>query len=88
MEKENWIDEVLNITNGLAPVIPDVRLFSRIQQKIKTQKIVAPSWLWFAAASFAVLISINIKMVFFKSNIEKAGMKSVASSLSNSNQLY
>lgn len=88
MEKENWIEDVFNSTDGMVKVQPDDGLFSRIQHKIKAQNRVAIPWLWLAAASLAILISINIKMLFFKSDAKNEELKSVASFLSNSNQLY
>ena len=32
MEKEHWINEVLESTNGIKLVLPDAQLFAKIQQ--------------------------------------------------------
>ena len=35
METENWINEVLNSTNGMMKVVPDDSLFSQIENRIQ-----------------------------------------------------
>lgn len=88
MEKENWINEILESTNGIVAVVPDANLFSKIQKRIKSDNTISTKWVWLAAASIMLLISVNIKFVCFKSNKEKASTESIAASLSKSNQLY
>lgn len=88
MEKETWINEILESTNGRTAVAPNANLFSKIQKKIKTENTVSSQWAWLAAASIAILISLNIRLVFFKSTKGKAATEMIAASLSKSNQLY
>ncbi len=88
MEKEYWINEILESTNGIVAVVPDANLFSKIQKRIKSDNTISTKWVWLAAASIMLLISVNIKFVCFKSNKEKASTESIAASLSKSNQLY
>ena len=88
METENWINEILESTAGMQPAIPSDALFSRIQNSLQEEKTIAPQWVWLAAASIAILVSINVKLVFFKSHKEKSATESYASSLTKSNQLY
>jgi hypothetical protein len=89
MEKETWIDEVLNSTNGITPVLPDAKLFSKIQNRIKKTETVSPQWLWLAAASLALLLTLNIKIIYSsKSKSRKTPTEKIAADMSNTNQLY
>lgn len=88
METEKWINEILNSTDGMTQVVPDDELFSKIQNRIKNENTLPNPWIWLAAASFAVLITLNIKFVF--SNTDKANNQTelLASSITETNQLY
>jgi hypothetical protein len=88
MEKETWITEVYNSTKGKTLVVPDDTLFSKIQNKIRKENTVAPQWIWLAAASLAILISLNIKIIFKKTNSETSKTETVFHTLSKTNQLY
>jgi hypothetical protein len=88
MEKETWINEVLESAQGLTPAIPNTQLFSKIQTKIKKENILATQWVWTAAASMAILIVLNFTLVSFKTKKEKTATQILASQLSKSNQLY
>jgi hypothetical protein len=87
MEKENWIEDVLNSSNGIVKIIPDQMLFNKIQQKIQAKKIISNQLIWFAAASFVILFSLNIKIVFSKSK-KAIDTELIASSISKNNQFY
>ncbi|MGK4567963.1 hypothetical protein [Flavobacterium sp. 3HN19-14] len=88
MEKQNWIEEVLNSTNGMRQATPDESLFLKVQNRIRNRETVPAKWLWTAAASFLLLLALNFTML--NSKIEKpedaAGM--IASGISRTNQLY
>ena len=88
MEANNWINEVIESTNGITKVTPKQALFSKIQNKISVQSSVSNQWIWIAAASFAVLVSLNIKFIFSNSNKSEVPTETIISSVSNSNQLY
>jgi len=88
METENWINEILQSTEGMQPAVPNDALFSKIQNRLQEEKTIAPQWIWLAAASIAILVSINVKLVFFKSQKEKSATELYAASLTKSNQLY
>ena len=88
MEKENWIESVLNSTDGSIKATPKTELFSKIGRRIQSHEMVSPKIIWLAAASLALLFLLNAKMVFGKSKANKSSIESVASSLSSSNQLY
>ena len=90
METENWINEILNSTNGMTQVEPSADLFSKIQQRIYFKKdTVSSKTVWLMAASIVLLISINI--VAFRTNKTKTSDNSettIAATLTKSNQLY
>jgi hypothetical protein len=88
MEQEKWINSILNSTDGITQVAPDDLLFSKIQNKIKEQNVVSNKWIWIAAASFAVLFSLNFKVIFSESRKSNNDTEMLASSIYNSNQLY
>jgi bacteriorhodopsin len=88
METENWINEVLNSTNGMMKVIPDDSLYSKIENRIQKQTTIPSQWLWVAAASFTILLSLNIKLILTKLNQSNNQTELLASSISKTNQLY
>ncbi len=89
MEQENWIQNVLNSTNGMTSVKPSDDLLSKIQQKIKQQEKVSPSTVWLVAASIAVLVLLNITFLNGESKAkENAAKVYLEDTLNKSNQLY
>jgi hypothetical protein len=88
MKTENWTTEIMESTNGMMKMIPNKLLFDKIQNKINLETKVSNKWIFVAAATFALLISINIKLL--KSNLVKTDTQSetVISTISNTNQLY
>jgi prophage maintenance system killer protein len=87
MERENWIQNVLNSTNGMTTVTPNADLLSRIQQKIKQQEKVSPKTVWLIAASIAVLVTINFALLSNKAK-ENTATVYLENTLNKSNQLY
>lgn len=89
MEKEKWIENILNSTNGITPVTPSTDLFSKIQQKIKKQDTISAKTLWLVAASIAALVLLNVSIINSKSNGTKyATTAYLEMTLNQSNQLY
>ena len=88
MEANNWINDILNSSNGITKVTPDALLFSKIQNRINIQNTVSGRWIWIAAASFIILVSLNIKMLLSNTTKPSASTETIVSSVSNSNQLY
>jgi len=88
MEKENWINSIINSTDGITKVIPDEQLFSKIQSRIINKEVIGTRWLWLAAASFALLFLLNAKAIADKNRNVVSPIESIAANLSNSNQLY
>jgi hypothetical protein len=88
MEANNWINDVLNSSNGITKVVPDALLFSKIQNRISIQNTVSSQWIWIAAASFTILVSLNVKMLLSNNTKTSTPTETIVSSVSNSNQLY
>ena len=89
MEKDNWIENILNSTNGITPVTPSDDLFSKIQQKIQQEAKVSPKTLWLVAASIAVLVLLNVSIITSKTKSEKNSTAAyLEMTVNKSNQLY
>jgi hypothetical protein len=88
MEANNWTNDILNSSNGITKVTPDALLFSKIQNRISIQNTVSSQWIWIAAASFTILVSLNVKMLLSNTTKTVAPTETIVLSVSNSNQLY
>ena len=88
MEANNWTNEILNSSNGITKVIPDALLFSKIQNKISVENTISSRWIWIAAASFTILVSLNVKMLLSNATKSSVFKETIVSSVSNSNLLY
>ncbi|MBU2060333.1 MAG: hypothetical protein KKH44_00590 [Bacteroidetes bacterium] len=71
MEKENWINEILSSTDKIVKVLPSDGLYAKIESQIQQQKTVETKWVWLAAASMLLLVSLNIKIVSNELKSEK-----------------
>jgi hypothetical protein len=87
MEKEQWINEVLNSTEGMVKISPDAALFFKIQNRINDTKL-SSRWIWLAAASFLILVSLNMNFVFGEADGKENQTEVLASTIAKSNQLY
>ena len=88
METENWINEILNSSDGITKVAPNAALFSKIQMKINNQNSISKQWIWLAAASFTLLLSLNVKFIYSNKTNSTKETESIISSVSSNNQLY
>lgn len=88
MERETWINEILSSTECIIKVVPDAILFSKIQSRIAKENKLTPQWIWTVAASFAVLIILNIAIVFSNNSKSKVQTEIIVATMSKSNQLY
>lgn len=89
MEKENWINEIIDSTDQIVKVLPSDGLYARIQSQMKVQKTIEPKWVWLAAASMLLLVSINIKVVVNELQSEKKNQeKALVAFITDSNSLY
>lgn len=89
MEKDKWIEHVLQSTDGIVPVIPADNLFSKIRQRIRQENKVSTRALWLAAASIIVLAMLNFSVLAYKTKQkENAAGAYLEMTLNKSNQLY
>lgn len=88
MKTENWTNEILDSSNGMVKVLPNKLLFNKIQNRINLESKIPNNWIFVAAATFALLISININLLMSSSAKSNFHSESVISSISYINQLY
>lgn len=88
MEKEQWIQTVLNSTNGMSAAMPNDDLLAKIQLKIKQQEKVAPTTVWWIAASIAVLVTLNVTLLQKDKTKDISKSSYLEHTLNQSNQLY
>lgn len=88
MEKDQWIQTVMNSTNGISAVTPSDDLLSKIQLKIKQQEKVAPTTVWWIAASIAVLLTLNVALLQKAKTRDNSTSSYLEHTLNQSNQLY
>jgi hypothetical protein len=89
MERENYIETILNSTNGITKVTPSDDLFSKIQSRIQSENKFSTKTIWLVAASIVVLLTINISVILKNKGVVKDKMEiSLAATLNKSNQLY
>jgi|APLak6261698768_1056241.scaffolds.fasta_scaffold00035_6 hypothetical protein len=88
MEKDQWIQTVMNSTNGISAVTPSDDLLARIQLKIKQQEKVAPTTVWWIAASIAVLLTLNVALLQKAKTRDNSTSSYLEHTLNQSNQLY
>ena len=87
MEKENWIEGIINSANGIAKVVPDEMLLFKIERRINSQKTISKNWLIGTAAALVILFTINFE-AFFSNSKKSNDAEMVASSISKDNQFY
>lgn len=89
MEREKYIETILNSTNGITPVAPSDDLFSKIQQRIQLERKVSSKTVWLVAASIAVLVMLNFSILAFKSKEKTSSTTAyLEMTVNKSNQLY
>ena len=89
MERNNWIETILNSTNGITPVVPSDDLFSKIQQKISQQNKVSSKTVWLVAASITVLLLLNFSAIVSKNKEKNSSTTTyIEMTVNKSNQLY
>ena len=88
MEKDQWIQTVMNSTNGISAVTPSDDLLAIIQLKIKQQEKVAPTTVWWIAASIAVLLTLNVALLQKAKTRDNSTSSYLEHTLNQSNQLY
>ena len=89
MEQENWINSILNSTDGITKVEPDdALLLFRIKEKINVKSVISLRQTWAVAASFAVLFTLNFTIIYATSKKSDSKTEMIASDLLKTNQLY
>ena len=88
MKAENWTNEIMDSTNGMMKILPNTLLFDKIQNRIKLETKVSNKWIFLAAATFALLISINITLLKASTTKSNTQSETVISTISTTNQLY
>lgn len=87
MEREDFINKVLNSTDGITKVIPNDAIFLKIEKRID-ETTISLRTIWLVAASIVILISFNIMLLNGKSNSNESEIASLEHSINKSNQLY
>ncbi len=60
MKKEDFIENILNSTNGIIKINPNEDLLSKIQAKLEDEKPAESYTKWLIAASILLLVSLNV----------------------------
>ena len=87
MEREDFINKVLNSTDGITKAIPNDAVFLKIEKRID-ETTISLRTIWLVAASMVILISFNIMLLNGKSNSNESEIASLEHSINKSNQLY
>lgn len=87
MEKEDFINNILNSVDEINSVEPNDIVLQRIEERIKESKI-STRTLWLVAASIVILVSLNIILINAKSSSKNTEMATFAYSIDKNNQLY
>jgi len=87
MEKENWIEAIINSTDGMSKAAPNEMLIFKIERRINSQKIISKNWIIGTAAALVILFTINFE-AFFSNSKKSNDAEMVASSISKDNQFY
>ena len=88
MKAENWTNEVMESADGMVKVFPNALLFDKIQNRIRLETKVSSNWIFVAAATFVILITINIKLLKSNATQSNSQTETVIGTISNTNQLY
>ncbi|MBL7887336.1 MAG: hypothetical protein JNJ52_11345 [Flavobacterium sp.] len=88
MEKETFIEQILNSTNGITPVQPSDDLFAKIKNRIHEKQVIPMRVVVMVAASIALLVSLNIILLSIKTSKNETTIAVLEQSINQSNQLY
>lgn len=87
MEKENFIQSILESGASIQKVAPDDALFNKINSRIKREEKVSNTTFWWVAASILLLISINaVLLINNKKQAKDTSFEGIITV--NNNQLY
>jgi hypothetical protein len=63
MGKDKWIEEVLTTAESITAVEATVELWGGIKHRLSKPPMVSVTIVWMAAASFALLIALNLVVI-------------------------
>lgn len=88
MEKENFIEQILNSANGITLVQPNDDLFAKINNRVQEKLVIPMRMVGLVAASIALLITLNIILLSVKTSKTENSTAVLEQSINKSNQLY
>ena len=88
MEKENFIEQILNSANGIKREEPSDDLFIKINNRIQEKQLIPMRMVSLVAASIALLITLNIILLSVKTSKTENPTAALEQSINKSNQLY
>lgn len=88
MKKEDFIENILNSTNGITKVSPDDALLYKIQARLEDDKPAENYTKWFVAASILILVSLNIGILSSSNNKSETNNNLSELVTTTNNQLY
>lgn len=88
MKKEEFIENILNCTNGITKITPNDAILNKIQARLEEEKPAESYTKWLVAASILILVSLNIGIL--SNSNQQMETKSNLSELvtTTNNQLY
>ena len=87
MEKEDFINNILNSANGITKVMPNEIVFQKIEQRIVETNFFTKS-MWLVAASITFLLTLNVVMLNQSSKNIDSEISSIENTINKNNQLY
>jgi hypothetical protein len=83
MNKEKWINEVMNSLDGVKPAGANPFLYDRILGRIRNAEAAyaSPKLVWLAAASLALLIALNVFIIQRSGNSKTSDVEQLATSM-------
>jgi hypothetical protein len=96
-KQEQWINDILNSTDGMKRAEPGAFLFAKIRNRLPSGAPpvrVSPITVWLTVASFALLILLNWRVLYWPSNAatsQSTELLNVATEMNlfpTGNQLY
>ena len=88
MEKEEFLKNVLNSSNGMSNVAPSEDLFAKIEQKINSRTVVSSKTTLLVAASIVILIALNVILIKNTGTEKQSEMAKLEQAINKNNQLY
>lgn len=87
MEREDFINQILNSVTGITKVTPSAVVFENIEQRINQSKNTTKT-LWLVAASIVVLMIVNVVLLVNTTKSNDSEMASLEQIINKNNQIY